>query len=62
MASAKKVVLDLVKSLPDEASLEGIQYQLFVRQKLARSAEALAAGRTKTHEQVKKRLAKWFAR
>jgi len=62
MPSAKKTVLDLVKNLPDEASREDIQYQLYVRQKLDRSTEALAAGRTKTHEQVKKRLAKWLAR
>ncbi len=62
MASPKKAVLDLVKSLPDEATLEDIQYQLYLRQKLERSAQAAAAGRTKSHAEVKKRLAKWLGK
>ena len=62
MASAKKVVLDLVKGLPEDSSLEDIQYQLYLRQKLERSLKAAAQGQTKTHAEVKKRLAKWLAK
>jgi predicted transcriptional regulator len=62
MGSAKRLVLDLVKKLPDDCSLEDVQYELYVRQKIERSMEAAAAGRVHSHEQVKKRLSKWLAR
>lgn len=62
MASAKKTVLELLEHMPERASLEDIQFQLYLRQKLERSELALRAGRTKTHAQVKKRLARWLAR
>ena len=62
MSSVKKAVLELVKQLPEHCTLEDVQYQLYVRQKLERSMEAAAVGRVHTHEQVKKRLAKWLAR
>lgn len=58
MASVKRAVLDLVKGLPDDSTLEAIQYQLYLRQKLERSLQ----GRTKTHAEVKKRLVKWLAK
>ena len=62
MASVKRAVLDLVKTLPDDCTLEDVQYQLYVRQKVERSMQAAAEGRVHSHEQVKKRLAKWLAR
>jgi len=62
MSSVKRVVLDLVKTLPDDCTLEDVQYQLYVRQKIQRGMQAAAAGRVQSHEQVKKRLAKWLAR
>ena len=62
MASPKRAVLDLVKGLPDNSTLEDIQYQLYLRQKLERSLQAAAEGRTRTHAEVKKRLAKWLAK
>jgi hypothetical protein len=61
MSSVKRAVLDLVKQLPESCTLEDVQYQLYVRQKVQRSLEAAAAGRTQSHEQVKKRLSKWLA-
>ena len=62
MGHVKKAVLHLVKQLPDDCTLEDVQYQLYVRQKLERSMQAAAAGDTSSHEQVKKRLSKWLAR
>lgn len=62
MGGAKRAVLDLVKKLPDDCTLEDLQYELYVRQKVQRSMEAAAAGRVHSHEQVKKRLSKWLAR
>ena len=62
MSSVKREILDLVKGLPDSCTLEDVQYQLYVRQKVQRGVEAAAAGRVLSHEQVKKRLSKWLER
>ena len=62
MGRVKRAVLDLVKTLPDNCTIEDVQYRLYVRQKVQRSMEAAAAGRVHSHEQVKKRLSKWLAR
>jgi predicted transcriptional regulator len=62
MGSAKQAVLDLIKKLPDDCTLEDVQHELYVRQKIERSMAAAAAGRVHSHEQVKKRLARWLAR
>jgi len=62
MGHVKKAVLDLVKKLPDDCTLEDVQYELYVRQKVERSMQAASAGRVSSHEQVKKRLSKWLAR
>jgi len=62
VASAKQAVMDLIKELPDDCTLEDIQYKLYVRQKIQRSLEAAAKGKVKTHAQVKKRLSKWLVK
>jgi hypothetical protein len=62
MSSVKQAVLDLVKALPDNCTLEEVQYRLYVRQKIERSMQAVAEGRVHSHAQVKKRLGKWLAR
>ena len=53
MSSVKRAVLDLVKTLPDDCTLEDVQYQLYGRQKVERSMQAAAAGRVHSHEQVR---------
>jgi predicted transcriptional regulator len=58
----KQVAIELIKDLPDDCTLEDIQYKLYVRQKIQRGLEAAARGKVKTHGQVKKRLSKWLAK
>jgi predicted transcriptional regulator len=62
VASAKQAVRDILKQLRDDCTLEDVQYQLYVRQKLEKSRAAAAQGRLLPHEEVKKRLSKWLAR
>ena len=62
MASAKQTVRDVLKEMPESCTLEDIQYQLYLRQKLERSFVAAAKGRLVPHGEVKKRLSKWLAR
>ena len=61
MRGVKRDVLDLVKRLPDDCTLEDVQHELYVRLKVQRSTEAAAAGRVHSHGQVKKRLSRWLA-
>ena len=61
MASAKQTVQDVLEQMPDDCSLEDVQYQLYLRQKLDKSRAAAAEDRVVPHEEVKKRLTKWLA-
>lgn len=45
MASVKREVLDLLKQLPDSCTLEDVQYELYVRQKVQHGMSAASAGR-----------------
>ena len=62
MASAKQTVRDVLKQMPENCTLEEIQYQLYLRQKLAKSRFAAAEDRVVSHQEVKSRLSKWLAR
>ena len=62
MASTKQAVRDVLKQLPEDCTLEDVQYQLYLRQRLEKSRAAAAQGRVVPHEEVKKRLSKWLAK
>jgi predicted transcriptional regulator len=57
--SSKEMVIDAVRELPDEATLEEILEQVKILAALQRSAEDANAGRVVSHEEVKKRAASW---
>jgi len=57
----KEDIIKLIRELPDDATLEDIQYHLFVKQKLIRAEKQIKDGQTVPHEQViKKARKKWF--
>lgn len=59
--STKEAVLDLVRKLPDDCSLDDIQYHLYVLQTIELGRREVAQGNTVSHEQVKRELrAKWM--
>jgi predicted transcriptional regulator len=58
---AKQEVLDILDSLPDDASLEDVQYRIYVRQKIEHGRADLAAGRTISEEEFDQRMARWLA-
>ena len=60
-STIKEDIIKLIQELPDDATLEDIQYHLFVRQKLLRAEEQIKEGKTVPHEQVmEKARKKWF--
>lgn len=60
MLPAKEEVRRLLERLPDQASLEDIQYHIYVCQKIERGLEDVEAGRTITAETFDARMAKWL--
>ena len=57
----KEDIINLIQELPDDATLEDIQYHLFVKQKLLRAEEQIKEGKTIPHEEViEKARKKWF--
>lgn len=62
MKNPKEEVRDLLDQLPDGASLEDIQYHLYVRQKIRKGLEAESAGKVVPQEEVERRMARWLER
>lgn len=60
MATAKQDVRKILDSLPEEASLEDIQYHLYVLQRIERGRQDVEAGRIVPQDEVERRLAKWL--
>ena len=60
MQTAKREVTDLLKRLPDDCSLEDVQYHLYVLQKIERGLKDAEEGRVYSQEEVEKMMAKWL--
>ncbi len=60
MHTAKQDVRELLDHLPDDATIEDIQYHLYVLEKVRRGRNDIRSGRGVTHEQAKERLQKWL--
>jgi hypothetical protein len=62
MKSAKQEVQDILRRLPDDASLEDIQYHIYVCQKVEKGEADVRNGRTLSQAEVEERLARWLER
>ena len=62
MQTAKKEVSELLNRLPDDCSLEDIQYHLYVLQKIERGLKDAEEGRVYTKAEVEEIMAKWLAK
>lgn len=60
MQTAKQEVAGLLNRLPEDCSLEDIQYHLYVLQKIERGMKDVAEGRVYTQEEVEKKMSKWL--
>ena len=58
----KQVILEVLQSLPDDASFEDIEYHVYVRTRVEEGLRAADEGRTTAHEEVKQRMAGWRKR
>jgi hypothetical protein len=62
MSTAKSEVQSLLQRLPDDCTLEDIQYHLYVVEKISRGAEMADTQGTLTQAEVERRLSKWTTR
>jgi len=62
MQKVKQEVNKLLKSLPDDCTLEDIQYHLYVLQKIERGLKDSKEGRVYTQEEIENRMKRWLGR
>lgn len=60
MATAKQEAQKVLDELPDEASLEDIQYHLYVLQRIECGRKDVEAGRVISQDEVERRMSKWL--
>jgi len=58
--TAKQQAEDVLKSLPEDCSMEQIQYHLYVADKIRHRLETADDEAPIPHEEVKRRLEKWL--
>lgn len=60
MQTTKQEVSDLLNRLPDDCTLEDVQYHLYVLQKIERGLKDVEEGRVYTQEEAEKKMSKWL--
>ena len=61
MSAIKQEIESLIERLPSDATMEDVQYHLYVMDKVNRGLESIETDGGLTQEEVEKRLAKWVA-
>ena len=58
--STKEAVIEMIKRMPEDASVPDIMEELYVRQKIDEGLRQLDAGEGVPHDEAKLRLGKWL--
>ena len=61
MRLLKNEIAEMIHHLPDDVTLEDIQYHLYVLEKIRKGRESIKDGQGVSNEQAKARLAKWLS-
>ena len=63
-SNLKEEIIDLIRKLPEDATIDDIMYHLYVKKKILAGLKDLEHGKVIPHEQVmenaKKRLEQWL--
>ena len=62
MQTAKKEINKLLRRLPEDCSMEDIQYHIYVLQKIERGLQQADKGKVIPAETVERRMKKWLGR
>ena len=57
---AKAKAIGVIQSLPDDCTLEDIQYHLYVREKVERGIKAIDEGLIVSQEQAEAQVKEWL--
>ncbi len=57
--TVKEQVRKIIDQLPDECSVEDVQYQLYLVEKVRNGLKAVDEGKGIPHDEVRRRLAAW---
>ena len=60
MSSPKASAEAMIRDLPEDATYDDIQYHLYVQQVIEDRLAAVDRGEVITHEEAKRRMAKWL--
>jgi len=60
MGFVKEQIIELIKALPDDSTLEDIHYHLYVREKIERGIQAIHEGRVVSQEESEKKVQEWL--
>lgn len=60
MSTAKSDIKALIDHLPDDCTIEDVQYHLYVLEKIRKGQEDIKNGKQYTTEQAKERLSRWL--
>ncbi len=60
----KEEIIDLIRKLPEDATIDDIMYHLYVKKKILTGVKEIEQGKVNPHKQVmenaKKRLEQWL--
>ena len=60
MASTKEIVQGLLDILPDDCTLDEVQYHLWVRQRIEEARQEIREGKYFPQEEIEKDLSEWL--
>jgi predicted transcriptional regulator len=60
MSPIKEAVIQMVQSLPDDCTIEDIQYHLYIREKVERGVKAIEEGDVVSEEEADRRIQEWL--
>jgi hypothetical protein len=60
MQTAKQEVEQLLHNLPENSSIEDIQYHLYVLEKIRKGRDDISNGHSYSHGEAMERLKKWL--
>jgi hypothetical protein len=60
VSTIKDKVVELIHHLPEDSTLEEIQYHLYVLEKISNGRQSIKDGNSISNEEAKARLSKWI--
>lgn len=59
--SPKDAIIEMIREMPDDASVSDVMAELYVRRKIERGLAELDADKGVPHDEAKRRLTKWLS-